>query len=584
MSKKTIYSLISLLGVILIGLFLYFFTEIEFKKPDFLASSKTEVTQENNSKAKLDFYIMSQCPYGTEVEDAIAPVMKKMGDIIDLSINYILYPISSYRGQEETYCIDDLCSMHGIAEVQGNIVQLCAKQVAPEKYLDFITCQNQTMQTIPTNWESCAQNLNLDTAAIQTCYEGEAGKQLLKENKLLAETVNATGSPTIYLNDKQYQAGRDSLSFQRAICDSINNQHPECQNLPACGSDLDCNAEAAKVGKCINPNETNAACEYIEPTPINLTVLKDSRCTKPECQTDAILEQIKEAFKGIQEIKEIDYTSEEGKALYTSTNLKFLPAFLFGAEVKDAYFYNELKNYLEEKGEYQSLLVGATFDPSKEICDNSIDDNDDGFIDCAAPDCAGDLSCRAEEKGKLDVFVMSQCPYGVKALNAMSSILDAFQGEINFNIHYIANETAPGVFQSLHGQPEVDENIRELCVIKNYPENYQYMDYILCRNQDISSTDWETCATDNGMDVATIKTCSEGEEGLKLHSDNIKTAIELGIQASPTWLSNNKREFNGIDAATIQKEICTDNPELKGCSAELVGVETGTNVPAGSCE
>lgn len=584
MSKKAIYSIVSLLIIASIAAFFYFFTEIEFKKPAFLASNNSQSDDSSDKKATLDFYIMSQCPYGTQVEDGVAPVVKKMGDAFNLNINYILYPATNYAGEEETYCIDGLCSMHGTPEVKGNIVQLCVKESAPKKHMEFISCQNKDMQSIPDNWEKCAQDLELDTDKIKTCYEGEEGIKLLAENKLLADAVNATGSPTIYLNDKQYESGRDSLSFQRAICAEINNEHAECKALPVCAQNTDCNAEAEKIGKCINPGEKNASCEYSEATPVSLTILTDSRCTKPECQSAPVLEQIKQAFKGIQVVQELDYSSEEGKTLYEATSVKFLPAFLFGAEIKDAYFYADLSNYLEEKGEYNSLMVGANFDPTKEICDNEVDDNADGLTDCDAPDCSGDLACREEAKGRLDLFVMSQCPYGTKALDAMPPILDAFKDELDFNIHYIATETEAGKFDSLHGQAEVDENIRELCVIKNYPDNYQYMDYISCRNQNITSAEWESCASDNGMTVDTIKTCSEGAEGIALHSENIKFANELQVQASPTWLSNNKRQFNGIDAASVQKEICTDNPELKGCSVELPGAAAGAAaVPAGSC-
>ena len=34
------------------------------------------------------------------------------------------------------------------------------------------------------------------------------------------------------------------------------------------------------------------------------------------------------------------------------------------------------------------------------------------------------LLCREEKKNALDVFVMSQCPYGVLGLDAMKEVLD----------------------------------------------------------------------------------------------------------------------------------------------------------------
>ena len=58
----------------------------------YLADAKTliqESTKYSGEKVKLDFYIMSQCPYGTQVEDAIKPVLDKLGDSVDFSLNYI---------------------------------------------------------------------------------------------------------------------------------------------------------------------------------------------------------------------------------------------------------------------------------------------------------------------------------------------------------------------------------------------------------------------------------------------------------------------------------------------------------------
>lgn len=546
-------------------------------------------TEDNTSEtksanaAKLDFYVMSQCPYGTQVEDAIAPVMKKMGDVINLNINYILYPAANYVGQEDKYCIDGLCSMHGIPELKGNIVQLCVNEIAPEKGLDFISCQNKTADKIPGNWESCVEALELDKEKVEACYEGDKGLELMRENAKFAEEIQAQGSPTIYLNDKLYQGGRSDLDFQRAICQTIDSQHKECADIPVCSKDFDCNAEEDKIGKCLNPGNKEAKCEYTEAQPINITILSDSRCTTPECDTKNVVGQIKQSFKGINEIKELDYSSEEGKALYADAELQTVPAYLFGKDVETAYFFNDIKGYLQPRGDYYELATGSTFNPTKEICDNEKDDTENGFIDCADSDCSNELICREEQKAKLDLFVMSQCPYGTKALDAMVPVLEAFKGELDFNVNFIANEIEPGKFNALHGQPEVDENIRELCAIKHYPQDYKYMDYIACRNPNITSTEWEGCATEAGMDVATIKTCSEGQEGIDLHSENIKLGNSLKIGASPTWMTNNKYKFSGIDAATVQREICKYNSGLKGCSADLSGASSGAAVPAGSC-
>jgi predicted DsbA family dithiol-disulfide isomerase len=175
---------------------------------------------------------------------------------------------------------------------------------------------------------------------------------------------------------------------------------------------------------------------------------------------------------------------------------------------------------------------------------------------------------------------MSECPYGILGENAMKDVLDNFKGDIDFEIHYIATETSPGVFQSLHGPTEVAENINQLCIAKYNKE--KLMEYVLCRNENIKG-DWKPCATTAGIDTAKIETCANGAEGKTLLSNDIKIAQGLGISASPTWLANNKAIFNGIDAETIKSNYCSVNSELDGCENTLSSGSADANGATPAC-
>ena len=210
-----------------------------------------------------------------------------------------------------------------------------------------------------------------------------------------------------------------------------------------------------------------------------------------------------------------------------------------------------------------------------------MDDTGNGKVDCADNDCKEEMICRKEIPARVDLFVMSQCPYGVMALNAMKEVFEAFKGDkLDFHVNYIANETEPGKFQALHGQGEVDENIRELCAIKHYPKDY--MDYIWCRNENIRGTDWQKCATGK-IKADVIEKCFNGGEGVKLHSENIKIGNAIGIGGSPTWLINNKFQGGGVAANDIQRQICAHNPNLKGCAADKAIKAGDKPAPQGGC-
>jgi hypothetical protein len=192
------------------------------------------------------------------------------------------------------------------------------------------------------------------------------------------------------------------------------------------------------------------------------------------------------------------------------------------------------------------------------------------------------MSCRKETPKTLDVFVMSQCPFGVQALNAMKEFLGAVK-DVKFSVHFIG-ETDPttGAITSMHGQAEVDDDLREICAMKYYPTSYKYMDFIWCRNANLKDTNWQKCATDNGMDAAKIKACAEGAEGKSLLSQDMKIAQNLGIGGSPTWLANNKYQFSGVAAAAIQTNYCKYNSAVAGCEKTL-SQDTGGVAATGGC-
>jgi len=488
----------------------------------------------------FSMHIMSQCPFGAQVQKGIAPVLKTLGRAVDFQMYFI--------GDEPQP--GTLNSMHGANEVAGDKYQICTIKYAPEKYMDVIVCMANDARNIPQNFEQCATAAQVDPAPIKACAEGQEGTTLLSASFAASKEKGARGSPTLFMNGEKYQGGRNEMDFLRAICGAYQPQNkPEaCNSIP-------------------------------EPTKIPVTVLSDKRCTR--CFPDRIVGQLKNMFPGL-EVTMLDYADPAGRALYDSLKdkgVKLLPAFLFAPAVAQDPGFEQIKRFIVDAGEYKLLQVGAKFDPTAEICDNQIDDDGDTLIDCADDNCAGQAECREEMAKRLDLFVMSQCPFGVKALNALPEVLAAFKADgISLNINFIAEELPDGTFKSLHGQPEVDEDIRELCAITHYPTDNKFMEYILCRNQDIRNANWQACAV-NGIEASVIETCATGEEGHKLLSENIKAAKALEIGASPTWLANNKFKFSGIAPEQIRKQFCDHNATLAACAAAataLSGQAQGT--------
>lgn len=150
---------------------------------------------------------------------------------------------------------------------------------------------------------------------------------------------------------------------------------------------------------------------------------------------------------------------------------------------------------------------------------------------------------RRMAKPTLELFVMSYCPFGVQAEEKIIPIVKKFGEKIDFKLRFIAQEKdnpssqeiTP--FTSLHGYPEVAENIRQLLIAQEYPD--RYLDYILCRGEKLEES-WEECAEKLDIDVSRIQRLFGTPEATELFRENIKRAAALGIRASPTVLVDNR--------------------------------------------
>ena len=482
---------------------------------------------------KLDFYVMSQCPYGTQVENAIKPVLDKLGNCIDFNLNYIASENTdgSFR------------SLHGEPEVNGDIVQLCAAKYNPDKYMDMIVCQNKNARGIPDNWEDCAKDNDLDVNKIKACYEGDEGKNLLSESIKKSDAVKASGSPTIYLNDIKYSGGRGTNDFLRAICNSFEDKPEACSKIP-------------------------------EPAKVNLVVISDKRCT--ECNSAGLIGQLKGLFPGLQ-VTEYDYNDEEGNSLYESTGVQYLPAFLFDKTVEEGEGYDTIKGYLVKAGDYQSLRVGASFDPKAEICTNDIDDNGDGLIDCEDPTCSGELKCMEKlDKPKVELFVMSYCPYGTQMEKGLIPVIDLLGDKAEWDIDF--------VYYAMHGEKEVTEQLLQYCIQEERGD--VYLDYLACF---LKEGDTDTCLTENGLTRDEFKTCVDETDAEFEITSNLEDKSKwlngryplfnifkdlndkYNVGGSPTFVINGvKVDGQGRDPASILETVCLGfkNPPTE-CSQTL---------------
>jgi hypothetical protein len=491
-----------------------------------------------------ELFVMSRCPYGLMAEDALFPALDKLGDAIDFRLHFI--------GDVDTD--GSLITMHGEPELRANLLQICAAKLAPKAFRTLIACMNRQPEAIPDNYPDCAVKAGIDAAAVTACADGDEGRGLLKASFEYAAQKGIQGSPSMTITGKEFDGPRTTESFLRAFCGSFTGTRP-------------------------------AACASIpEPVEVPVLVLTDARCEPCSRAVDMGLKQLKALFPGLRE-RVIEYATDEGKALHgtlRAADQKYLPAFVFGDEVLKDASYPQIEKYFEDAGKYHVLLVESGFDPTAEICDNKVDDDSNGKVDCDDPGCKSSLVCRPEQKLGLDVFVMSQCPYGIVALNSMKEVLASFGKHMNFRVHFLVDAGEEGQIESLHGGSEVEEDLRQICAIAKYGKGNRWLDYIWCRNKSPESKDWKACAT-GAIKASVIEQCSTGPEGRKLLLQDSIMGQELGISASPTWLVNNRFPASALTADEIRAIFCARNPGTPGCDKPLSN-DAGGAQPGGGCQ
>lgn len=500
-----------------------------------------DVTSEPLPGVSIELYLMSGCKHAADIVPAVLAAQKKMGQYVSYTQHHI------FRIHDD----GSLSCLYGDRACEADLLLLCAQELHPEHLLDFGSCMFEDHESMPEGWKQCAEQLGLDPGPIEQCAAGEQGARLAEANEKMVVQNQVKGSPTMYIGGEEYRSARTSKAIVTAICMALPD------------------------------SDRPSHCPEIEP--VHMTVISDKRCESCDVRAQSMVDQFHKMFWEL-EVKKLDWSEAEAKSMMEQLGITLLPAYVFHAGVVKQESFKQIEKHVIERDGYYVLkpkVVRAEFDPMKELCGNGEDDTGNGLIDCADPDCAQALECRPEKLATLDLFVMSRCPYGIRAVNQIPAVLEKMGGSLDFDLHYITlvfddqeyedylkkescERYDDGMWYcSLHGKAETKDNIRNLCAAEVAPS--RYLDYILCRNADLSK-DWEGCAAEAGIKLKKMKKCIGSGKGLKLLGKSAELADGMGIRASPTYLINNKfAEKIAPESDEIVFEICERNGQMKSC-------------------
>jgi hypothetical protein len=181
-----------------------------------------EVDVPQSEKPTVEMFIMTHCPYGTQMQKGILPVVKLLGDKIDFQQKYVDY------------------AMHEKLELDENLLQYCINKEAPNDFYNYLDCF-----LIEGDSDKCLSENVSNQTAINTCIANTDQEFKVTENydnkigfrgtfpgfdvdKISVEKYNVGGSPTLIINETEVPAWRDPASLLKIVCDAFVEKPAEC--------------------------------------------------------------------------------------------------------------------------------------------------------------------------------------------------------------------------------------------------------------------------------------------------------------------------------------------------------------------
>ena len=214
------------------------------------APEQTQTNIPKSDKPKVELFVMSYCPFGTQEEKGIIPALEALNNSIDFKLRFVYYAMHPTQG-----------------EVQENLLQYCVQETQPEKLLPYLKCFLED-----ANNTRCLEATNIDTTSLNTCISQTDKEYNITKNlddksswlngnyplfnidKDLNTKYGVQGSPTLVINGVQASSARDPESFLKTICSAFNNA-PE-----ACNTQLSTTSYSAGFGYNVASSGSTAQC------------------------------------------------------------------------------------------------------------------------------------------------------------------------------------------------------------------------------------------------------------------------------------------------------------------------------------
>jgi hypothetical protein len=180
-------------------------------------------------KPEVELFVMSYCPYGTQMEKGILPALEVLGDTVDAELKFVDY------------------AMHGEKEIKENLRQYCIQEKEPQKANAYLKCFLTTTEGSDAEAQACMTQTQINQTLLNQCITATDAEYKVTElaqdkstyisgqfpqfnvDKDDVEKYGVQGSPTLVINGEVVQSGRDASSILAAICSGFTEQPEACQ-------------------------------------------------------------------------------------------------------------------------------------------------------------------------------------------------------------------------------------------------------------------------------------------------------------------------------------------------------------------
>jgi len=196
--------------------------ETEQKKQE--EEQKKIEEMKKNDKPKVELFVMSHCPFGTQIEKGILPVLETLGNKIDFELKFCDY------------------AMHNKKELDEQLRQYCIQKEQNNKLLPYLKCFLEADKS-----EECIKEVKISKSKLDNCVNKTDKEFKVTEDfenkdtwingrfpvfniyKKETEKYGVKGSPSLVINETKLNSGRDADSLLKTICSGFNNPPEECK-------------------------------------------------------------------------------------------------------------------------------------------------------------------------------------------------------------------------------------------------------------------------------------------------------------------------------------------------------------------